>query len=158
MLAIGILPDSLGDRDEFELKQGEDEVMNTFDKVADLAAELIEDGNASEPRDAWEQAVNKICAHSESMRKKSCPRSAFNHLCYEGLVKGVPKGSGNPPTSDNYNYAVKAVEYLIEHRPSTPPSPSELWRIIIAGKTTAHNGQMDVVLALWNKGFIIWKK
>lgn len=30
-----------------------------------------------------------------------------------------------------------------------------LWKAVVAGESKAHNGQIDVVLALWNKGLII---
>ena len=124
--------------------------MNTFGRVAVRAVELIEKGKASDPIKAWEQAAKKICAHSESMRKKGCPRCAFFGLCYAGLVKGVPKGSAK--SSMNGDYTVRAAGQL-KKAPSLASSPSTLWRKVISGSKT-HNQQMNVLIALWETGRI----
>ncbi|MCY4245019.1 MAG: hypothetical protein OXE47_06830, partial [Gammaproteobacteria bacterium] len=78
------------------------------------------------------------------------PRSAFLGLCEAGLVKGVPPGEYLKKSSKKLNkgYAVKAVSKLIENPKLKDNSPKELWELVIS---KAHDSQMDVVLALWEK-------
>ena len=126
--------------------------MNIFGRVAVRAVELIDKGKASDPADAWRQAVTAICS-TKSMQEKVCPRCAFLGLCRAGLVKGVPKCSAK--SSKNGDYAVQAAEYLRENHPSPAPHLDELWCKVT---DIEHNGQMDVVIALWETEQILRKK
>ena len=115
------------------------------------------------PKEAWDNAINGVTKSPDS-RTKCCPRGAFLGLCEDGLVDGIPRGtyilSGK---KENKEYAVTAVGML---RDGFPPAEGSLalWPKILQRipNTTqahkAHNGQMDVVLALWCNGFIVGSK
>ena len=100
------------------------------------------------PVRAWKEAARRIC-ETEASREKGCPRDTFLGLCQEGRVKGIPAGAYTRSVL-NRDYAVKAVEILAT---GSTLQPIELWASINPGKT--HNGQMDVVVALWDKGLIV---
>jgi hypothetical protein len=85
------------------------------------------------------------------LQKKTAPRGAFLGLCDKGLVKGVAAGEGGG--SDKHAaYAVQAVELL---RAGTHRTVTALWSAVTEGDESAHNAQMDVVLALWKNGLIV---
>lgn len=108
------------------------------------------------PPTAWELAAQKIFSPNSTCIKKSCPKNAFLGLCEEGLLRGVEK---RKYTRSNLNkaYAVKAVEILKEKQ--NQYKPKELWIEVLSRRgddvKKAHNSQMDVVVALWGKGWIV---
>lgn len=73
-------------------------------------------------------------------------------MCEEGLVKGIPKG-GYTKSVKNKEYALKAVAILKQNKEITF-SPKELWEKLELGDKR-HNSQMNVVLALWESGWIV---
>ncbi len=112
--------------------------------MAITAVELArETGN---PVEAWKKALTKVGAAD-----KGCPRSAFFGLCSEGFVTEIPPGKYTR-SKKNKGYAVKAVS-ILRSNPGRGYTPSELW-LEVTGGDVKHNGQMDVVLALWTEGYI----
>lgn len=106
------------------------------------------------PEAQWEEAMEKLYPTSAGARKKGSPRGAFLGLCEEGLVKGIP--AGRYTTSKNHkDYAVRAAALLAEG--SQHWSISALWQAVAKDPQEAHNGQMDIVLALWKNGLLVSK-
>jgi hypothetical protein len=102
----------------------------------------------------WESAMERLYPTSPAARKKGSPRGAFLGLCEEGLVKGVPAGRYSA-SKDNKDYAVRAAALLTEGKQSW--STSALWRAVENDPEKPHNGQMDIVLALWKNDLIVRK-
>jgi hypothetical protein len=102
----------------------------------------------------WDSAMEALYPTSPTQRRKGCPRAAFLGLCEEGLVKGIPPGHYTASKLSK-EYAVHAAALLTEG--ARKWSIGELWRAVSADPEKAHNQQMDVVLALWNNGFIVRK-
>lgn len=126
----------------------------SYSKVALQAINYIT-LSAMAPPEAWQLAAKDIFKNNSTSIKKGCPKNAFLGLCEEGLVKGVEKGKYT--RSDlNKTYAIKAVEVLKER--SKEYKPRELWIEVLKRRggdvKKVHNSQMDVVLALWNRGLI----
>jgi hypothetical protein len=105
-----------------------------------------------DPVASWENALERLYPTSPAARKKGCPRGAFLGLCEEGLVKGIPAGQYTA-SRDNKAYAVRAATLLILGTKSW--STSTLWRAVSDDPEKTHNGQMDIVLALWKNGLIV---
>ena len=120
--------------------------MSKYGDAAILAARLLKEGTATEPRDAWTQATKKVFPASTDLQNKGCPRGAFLGLCNEGFVVGVPQGDYSNPTK-NGKYAVDAVNILRTNR-FLSSQPNLLWKKV-AGNTKSENHQMDVVVGLW---------
>ena len=74
-------------------------------------------------------------------------------LCEEGIINGVAAGKYTKSLL-NKQYAVKAIQ-LLRSDPSLALNKAQLWNKIQNGNKKAENGQLDVVLALWEKGLII---
>lgn len=124
-----------------------------YGQAAVCAATLCRE-NSYDPVDAWCLAVQEHIP-TKSGRIKGCPKSAFLGLCSAGRVIGI--NSGNYTRSiDNRNYAITAVEILQNQEPGHTPEAAELWGRVMAvhEKSIKRNGQMEVVLALWDKGMI----
>ena len=94
---------------------------------------------------AWKKAICEY-TNSPNYQKKNCPKVAF---C--GLISNDSKWDNKP----NALYARKALNVL-RSNPSHAFSSSELWKAI-GNADKHHDGQMDVVLALWNKDLRIHK-
>jgi hypothetical protein len=101
------------------------------------------------PIESWKIAVKDFA--SESSKTKPCPKNTFLGLCEAGLVKGIPKGNYTKSIK-NKEYALKAVTILKQNK-EIKFSPKELWEKLELGNKRS-NSQMDVVLALWEHGFI----
>jgi hypothetical protein len=99
--------------------------------------------------------MEKLYPTSPAARRKSCPRGAFLGLCEEGFVKGIPAGRYTA-SRDNKAYAVRAASLLNEGTRSW--SISDLWRAATDDPEKTHNGQMDIVLALWKNDLLIVRK
>ncbi len=127
--------------------------MNAYGRVAVRAVELVRDGDRGSPVEAWESAVWEVFPDSASSREKSCPRGAFLGLCEEGIVAEVPAGSYTR-SRDNKGYAVSAAAFLAREPALANASPRTLWSRVLAGHSKRHNSQMDVVLALHQRGWL----
>jgi len=132
-------------------------MITNYNKYGEVAINVAKtQGN---PEENWQKEVKKCFFDSISSQKKSCPKSAFLGLCEAGFVKGIPEEKYTR-SIDNKAYAIKAIDIL---RNNTKPNytPKNLWEkvkkeLLIVKKD--HNSQMDVVLALWENGYIIKKK
>lgn len=122
------------------------EPMYNYGKVARIAIILITKKDSS-VLEAWHNAAHRVFPNSQSSRDKGCPRSAFLGLCSEGYVKGVPKGNYSRSTL-NKDYAIKAVE-LLKVNPDLATNKNKLWSLVV-GDDKSQNGQLDVVIDLWN--------
>lgn len=110
--------------------------MGQFGKTAVRAAEYIQAGMRAES--AWKKATEEIIS-SPSSQVKGCPKGAF--LGLYSSDHGL-----------NASYARHAVE-ILRANPTKRFTADELWNAI-GNRGKAHNQQMDVVLSLWNKGYI----
>jgi hypothetical protein len=124
--------------------------MTIYGKAALRAVDLYKNGVEKDPVQAWQSAIKNL-TESSAMREKPCPKSAFLGLCEEGLVSGIPPGKYTKSLK-NKDYALRALETLRKN-PALAVSSSALWNSI---ETDAKNdqGEMDVVIALWNAGLI----
>ena len=139
-------------------------MANKFGEAALIAARLDVPSSVS-PAERWDTAVRQLSPEKPYMQKKTAPRTAFLGLCEEGRVKGIPAGQYSP-SNLNKGYALHAVELL---EAGTHRTINALWSEVskpAAGSEEEtseehnpdelpHNGQMDVVLALWKNGLIV---
>jgi hypothetical protein len=126
-------------------------MANKYGEAALIAARAAAQFSKS-PVDQWADALQQLHPTSPTARKKAAPRGAFLGLCAAGFVKGIaadPRAS----SSDNANYAIAAATLLLQG--TEQRSISALWRQVTNGEDKVHNGQMDVVLALWKNGLIV---
>ncbi len=105
----------------------------------------------SDPQARWDSAMERLYPTSPVARKKGSPRGAFLGLCEEGLVKGIPAGHYGAANRHKM-YAVRAARFLIGSAERV--SRSALWSAATESTDEKENGQMDVVLALWNNSLI----
>ena len=126
--------------------------MNKYGQAAIKAVDLMESKRANTPENAWEMATIEIFGAGTSSQSKGCPRSTFLAICETGNVKGIKSGVYTS-AKENKEYAIKALELLIDN-PSLSSEPKILWNTILGGIKKSYNSQMDVVLALWTRGFI----
>ena len=125
--------------------------MGKYGEAAIYATEMIRDSGI-DPPEAWEESCERVEGNPQK-----CTRSAYLGLCEEGMIKNVPMGNYTDSTC-NKRYAVEAVK-LLRSCPSLVAEPRrDLWEKALEnsckGKRIGQDGQLDVVLVLWNKGFI----
>lgn len=128
--------------------------MTSYAKAALKAVELYQRKLAASPMEAWKMAVEIYLPTLEG-RRKACPKGAFLGLCEEGRVQNVPFGNYTK-SQLNKAYAVRAVGLLCS-KPHFATDVTKLWGELMRGgddENKRHNGQMDVVIALWNAGLI----
>lgn len=106
------------------------------------------------PKVAWAQEITHETS-SPSSRSKSCPMHAFVGLADAGLIRGVSSRNA-AQHSVNAEYAVAAVDFL-RACPELADAEHDLWQEIHRDRprVIAHNGQLDVVLALWLNGDLV---
>jgi len=126
--------------------------MGRYGQAAIMAVELIKTEKVKNPIDAWETATCQIFGKGTSMQCKGCPKGAFLGLCEEGLINGIPSGKYTR-SHKNKSYAVKAVS-ILKNNPRKNFTEETLWIEVIGNEYKAYNQQMDVVIALWKKGYI----
>jgi hypothetical protein len=127
-------------------------MANRYGEAAILAVRQGIYGTSAAAR--WESALEKLYPTSPAARKKSAPRGAFLGLCEAGLVQGIPAGEYTR-AKDDKAYAVRAAALLLEGTQRW--SRSALWQAVTEGAAAEHDGQMDIVLALWNNNLIVGK-
>jgi hypothetical protein len=125
-------------------------MANKFGEAALIAARLEVPASVT-AAERWDTAVRQVYPEKPYLQKKTAPRAAFLGLCEKGLVKGVPAGEGTG-SDKNRAYALAAVELL---RAGTHRTVNALWAAVTEGDESAHNAQMDIVLALWKNGMIV---
>jgi hypothetical protein len=123
--------------------------MSNYNEYGVVAIEAAKEKGS--PKDNWLKEVQKAFFDSKSAQEKSCPKTTFLGLCEAGFVKGIPKGNVTKSVK-NKEYAIKAVTVLKQNKHTTF-LPKVLWEKIELGDKRS-NSQMDVVLALWEHGFI----
>lgn len=128
--------------------------MNKYAKIAIEVAEELESMEKEKQEeinlgDLWKEKC-KENEFKEASIKKGCPRLAFIGLCENNLIKDI-EVKNSYKESLNRNYAVEAVKVLKNDKRNY--TSKELWEEI-GNKDKKHNSQMDVVLALWEKGMI----
>lgn len=111
-----------------------------YGEIAVRALQLLEICECAE--DAWYNAAMEISG-KESIVKKLCPKNAFL-----GIVEGKP--------SKNAEYAYQAIEIInrMSEEELASITPEAFWHQKMLGVPKKHNGQIDVVFALKEKGFI----
>ncbi|MEO8673052.1 MAG: hypothetical protein ABI411_17175 [Tahibacter sp.] len=124
--------------------------MSKYAEIAVRAAKRAQGGQR--PRDAWASAALEVFPTQQPSRDKSCPRSSFLALADAGFLTNV-QSSGEARKSTNGTYAIEAVKALCSN-PQLAASPSGLWART-SGAPKCHNSQMDVVVALWQSGFLV---
>jgi hypothetical protein len=129
-------------------------LMGKYGQAAVMAAGLIESNRTNSPLEAWNIATAEIFGEGTHGQKKGCPRGAFLGLCEEGLVRGIAPGKYTD-SQKNKSYAIRGVE-LLKQDSSLLECPFKLWNAI--GIKKSHNGQMDVVISLWNNNLIVSKQ
>jgi len=126
--------------------------MNQYGEVAIKAVELSK--KYKSPRKSWQIAA-EIIIENKSSADKGCPLSSFLGLCEEGLVKGI---SPDIYTSSKKNkkYAIEAVKIIKNNECNINLTPKILWEKIKKefNIDTNHNGQMDVVLGLYENDLL----
>ena len=100
----------------------------------------------------YARAAKEMFFDSINSQEKGCPKNTFLGLCEAGLVKGIPKGKYTKSIK-NKKYAIDAIE-ILRQADKKMFTPKELWAELNLGDKK-HNSQMDVVLVLWNEGFIV---
>jgi hypothetical protein len=123
-------------------------IYNAYGKIA---VKTVLDFNPSYSLFLSYSLVAKEVFPTKSSQEKGCPKNTFLGLCEAGLVKGIPKGNYTKSIK-NKEYALKAVTILKQNK-EIKFSPKELWEKLELGNKRS-NSQMDVVLALWEHGFI----
>ena len=111
-----------------------------YGKIAVRALQLLEIYECAE--DAWYNAAMEISGN-ELIVKKSCPKNAFL-----GIVEGKP--------SKNAEYAYQAIDIIngMSKEELSSIKPGTFWIQKMIGVPKHYNGQIDVVFALKEKGFI----
>jgi hypothetical protein len=124
-------------------------MANKYGEAALIAARLDVPASVT-PAERWDTAVRQLYPEKPYLQRKTAPRGAFLGLCEQGLVKGI-EASASPALDKHRSYAVRAVELL---RAGTHRSVNQIWEAVTEGDESAHNAQIDVVLALWKNGLI----
>ncbi len=125
-------------------------MANRYGEAA-IQAARAEAAYQSHPAERWAEVIGRLYPTSETARRKAVPRMAFLSLCEAGLVKGIPAGSYGASHKER-DKVLLAVSLL---RAGEQKTVNGLWAAATDGdQTTAHAGQMDVVLALWKNGMI----
>jgi hypothetical protein len=126
--------------------------MGKYGESAIRAVGFIADHSSTNPEDAWKRATAIVFADSQSSRDKTCPRGAFLGLCDVGAVAHVPPGAYTDSV-ENKAYAIRALDAL-RSNPELADHGAELWRIAVRDQPISRNGQIDVLLGLWQSGLI----
>src|SRR5438874_13799853 len=118
--------------------------MRIYGQVALKAWDIAAKRRLSPP-DAWQTALEECKAAA-----KSCPKSAFLGLCEEGLLRSIDAGHYTRSRRSRA-FALAAVERL-RGNPSLAAKKADLEADVYGDR--APNGEVDVVLALWQRGMI----
>jgi|WetSurMetagenome_2_1015567.scaffolds.fasta_scaffold421237_2 hypothetical protein len=127
--------------------------MTVFGKTAVSAINRLKRNRNLCPLKAWNLALIKY-TKSNSMREKCCPKYAFLGICQKIKIKGVNRCTCHQVITCNGQYAIDAIRYLRRNKiPNWSSSPKSLWALF-GNLPPSHNNQMDVVIALRNKGIV----
>lgn len=126
-------------------------LMGDYGVASVNATKLVRSGQYKSPVTAWQAAVLSQFPTSKSSQNKGCPKGAYLGLCETDLVYGIPVGKYTK-SQKNKLYAVLALIQLCND-PTLASNPKALWRAVGCPNIT-QNGQMDVVISLWNGGLL----
>ncbi len=102
---------------------------------------------------AWDQAWSDEDRPGRKTQRKYCPRGAFLGLVDAGLLIGADPGGYARRLKTSHLLAIAGVQ-LLRQDSSLASDPDSMWQLLKTEQST-HNGQMDVVAALWNEGHIV---
>nr|WP_211327928.1 hypothetical protein [Kushneria sinocarnis] len=105
-----------------------------------------------DPVNAWQRAAENEFVDRVAAIKKGCPKSAFLGLAEEGHIQGIPSGSYTT-SKRNKRYALELFR-LLKGDHGLVDDRRTLWVRACGPEHKAHNGQMDVVIALWSEGLL----
>ncbi|MGI9250321.1 MAG: DUF6979 family protein [Pseudohongiellaceae bacterium] len=126
--------------------------MSEYGKYGDVSIMAAEEARENgDPINAWCLAAEQVF-YTKSSRDKGCPKCAFLGLASAGLIRGVPSGEYTK-SKDNKRYALQAVS-LLKENPKLANDIKCLWECVMQGEKKTHDGQMNVVCALWSEGYI----
>lgn len=116
---------------------------NKFGECAIQAYEKMRKEKCS-ALEAWITTAEELFGVGSSNSKKICPKHAFL-----GVLDPYHK------KSKNADYALDALKILKNggQEEFETTKPLEFWKVEMK-KTIQHNSQVDVVFALWSKGYI----
>lgn len=126
--------------------------MAKYGKAAEIAARLLTDQREVEPKSAWSRGVAEVYPDNASSREKNCPKVSFLALCGAGAIRGVPRGTYTR-SPKNGGYVMRALG-AVQSNPDLLLNPQSLWRIATNNLAVSQNGQIEVLAALWDAGFI----
>lgn len=126
----------------------------SYSTVTINAAKVTRDYNISSIA-TWKLFAENAFPQSKSRQDKGCPKNTFLSLCQQGKVKGIPAGAYTT-SINNQRYALNALS-ILHAQPDKNFSASELWKAVMEledDRNKAPNGQMEVVLTLWQAGLL----
>jgi len=132
--------------------------MNNFGECAVLAANILRTTEDIGPTDAWAMAARRIFPNSMSSQKKVCPKKAFEGLCEGRKIKEIDEDKiFHARASKNGDYAVEGLK-ILSFNPALASNPRQLLKQVLKNlncdEGKAANGQMEVVIALFNEGVL----
>ena len=128
--------------------------MGQYGDAAVVAIQCYLLGKTRTLREAWTFGISRQ-TDSDSSSKKGCPKDAFLGLCEAGVIKGIPPGKyGGHRHNLNGRYAVDAYE-ILQSEPKLANDKRALWSRIPEPRAKNENGQLDVVLALFNNSLFV---
>jgi hypothetical protein len=127
--------------------------MGKYGEAALKAIQYCNTYDTYTPVQAWNRATIELFGEGSSSQVKGCPKNAFLGLCEVGLIKGIQKGRYSK-SQKNKAYAIQAVK-AIQLNPSAIHNSNALWLNVTNNSGISHNGQLDVVIALWKDNLLI---
>ena len=126
--------------------------MGKYGAAALLAATKTAERRGTNPRDTWNEVMKQVFPDAVASQTKSCPRDAFLSLCELGVVKGVPPGTYTKSLR-NKEYIGRALRAL-RADPRLTTEKGRLWAIAVEGADKRENGQLDVLVELWEAKWV----
>jgi hypothetical protein len=126
--------------------------MTQYTKVAIKVIENIKENPTLRPDEEWERII-KLDIKSVTSQNKPCPKGTFLGLCENGNVMGIQKGN----YTDSINNKKYAIEGLRLYKINPQLSITNLWIDTLSSLNEVckrPNGQMSIVVDLYNKGYI----
>ncbi len=132
-----------------------------------LAVQVVDAYNSSQIRNPnckdelikeWDKEAKK----SKLSRAFHCPKATFLGICTAGYVIGIPPISYSPSIK-NRLYGETAIKLLKAFPYLVSLHPGDLWHLVtstlkaypVSNIAQDHDYQMDVILGLWKKGYIL---
>jgi hypothetical protein len=126
--------------------------VNSYGLVAVKAAHQLIGSHTADAEWAWQKAAREAFPAGSSSIEKGCPRGAFLGLCKRGAIVGA-RARYELADTKNGEYACRAWKALKE-QPDLAHDRKALWGSVHADAVN-ENGQLDVVLALWDAGLLV---